>query len=190
MTRRPSTANATPQPKRCAIYTRKSTTAGLDQAFNSLDAQYEACLGYIQRQPGWSLIEERYDDGGFTGANIERPGFTRLLADVDARKVDIIVVYKVDRLSRSLLDFVKVLERLNAVGASFVAVTQNFSTADAMGRLTMNMLMSFAELERSTRARDCGTDAGQNSRLPSQGHVDGRAGALRLLEGSEEAGCQ
>ena len=157
MTRRAPVANATPQTKRCASYTRKSTTAGLEQAFNSLDAQYEACLGYIQRQPGWSLIGERYDDGGFTGANIERPGFTRLLADVDARKVDIIVVYKVDRLSRSLLDFVKVLERLNAVGASFVAVTQNFSTADAMGRLTMNMLMSFAEFERSMiaeRTRD------------------------------------
>jgi DNA invertase Pin-like site-specific DNA recombinase len=146
-----------PQVKRCAIYTRKSTTAGLEQAFNSLDAQYEACLAYIQRQLGWSLIEERYDDGGFTGANIERPAFTRLLADVDARKVDIIVVYKVDRLSRSLLDFVKVLERLNTAGASFVAVTQNFSTADAMGRLTMNMLMSFAEFERSMiaeRTRD------------------------------------
>lgn len=114
-------------------------------------------LDQLDRQPGWKLSDERYDDGGFTGANIDRPAFTRLMADVEARKVDVIVVYKVDRLSRSLLDFVKVMERLGAAGASFVSVTQNFSTADAMGRLTMNMLMSFAEFERemiSERTRD------------------------------------
>lgn len=146
-----------PETKRCAIYTRKSTTMGLEQEFNSLDAQYESCLAYIQRTQGWTLVDERYDDGGFTGANTDRPAFTRLMADVDAGKIDVIVVYKVDRLSRSLLDFVKVMERLNAKGASFVSVTQNFSTADAMGRLTMNMLMSFAEFERemiSERTRD------------------------------------
>jgi site-specific DNA recombinase len=143
--------------KRCAVYTRKSTTAGLDQAFSSLDAQRDACVGYVQRQAGWTLIDERYDDGGFTGANIERPAFQRLLADVGAGKVDVVVVYKVDRLSRSLLDFVNVMERFNAGGAAFVSVTQNFSTADAMGRLTLNMLMSFAEFERemiSERTRD------------------------------------
>ncbi len=143
--------------KRCAIYTRKSTTMGLEQEFNSLDAQRESCLAYIQRQQGWTLVDERYDDGGFTGANIDRPAFTRLMADVEAGKVDVIVVYKVDRLSRSLLDFVKVMERLSSAGASFVSITQNFSTADAMGRLTMNMLISFAEFERSMiaeRTRD------------------------------------
>lgn len=146
-----------PETKRCAIYTRKSTTLGLEQDFNSLDAQRDSCLAYIERQPGWKLVDERYDDGGFTGANTDRPAFQRLMGDIDAGKVDVIVVYKVDRLSRSLLDFVKVMERLNTAGASFVSVTQNFSTADAMGRLTMNMLMSFAEFERemiSERTRD------------------------------------
>ncbi|RJS14248.1 recombinase family protein [Corallococcus sp. H22C18031201] len=143
--------------KRCAVYTRKSTAAGLEMEFNSLDAQREACLSYVQRQAGWTLMDERYDDGGFTGANMERPAFQRLLQDVDAKRVDVVVVYKVDRLSRSLLDFAKVMERLNMAGASFVSVTQNFSTADAMGRLTLNMLMSFAEFERemiSERTRD------------------------------------
>jgi len=158
MSRRSSSGGtAAPEAKRVAIYTRKSTTMGLEQDFNSLDAQRDACLTYIERQPGWKLVDERYDDGGFTGANIDRPAFTRLMADVEAHKVDVIIVYKVDRLSRSLLDFVKVMERLNAAGASFVSITQNFSTADAMGRLTMNMLMSFAEFERemiSERTRD------------------------------------
>jgi DNA invertase Pin-like site-specific DNA recombinase len=157
MTRRPTPSAAATETKRCAIYTRKSTSAGLEQDFNSLDAQREACLAYIQRQPGWTLVEERYDDGGFTGANTDRPAFQRLMADIDAGKVDVIVVYKVDRLSRSLLDFVKVMERLGSTGASFASVTQNFSTADAMGRLTMNLLASFAEFERSMiaeRTRD------------------------------------
>lgn len=143
--------------KRCAVYTRKSTAAGLEQEFNSLDAQREACVTYIARQPDWILVPDRYDDGGFTGATIERPAFQRLLADVDAGKIDVIVCYKVDRLSRSLLDFARVMDRLNEAGTSFVAVTQNFSTADAMGRLTLNMLMSFAEFERemiAERTRD------------------------------------
>jgi DNA invertase Pin-like site-specific DNA recombinase len=143
--------------RRCAIYTRKSTSVGLEQDFNSLDAQREACTAYIGRQPGWTLVDERYDDGGFTGANIERPAFQRLLADIGAKKIDVVVVYKVDRLSRSLLDFAKLMERFGAAGASFVSVTQNFSTADAMGRLTLNMLMSFAEFEREMigeRTRD------------------------------------
>lgn len=143
--------------RRCAIYTRKSTSMGLEQEFNSLHAQREACLAYIDRQPGWLLVPDSYDDGGFTGANTDRPAFQRLLADVEARRVDIIVVYKVDRLSRSLLDFAKVMERLSAADTSFVSVTQNFSTADAMGRLTLNMLMSFAEFERemiAERTRD------------------------------------
>ena len=146
-----------PARRTCAIYARKSTTAGLEMDFNSLDAQREACTAYIQRQPGWTLVNERYEDGGFSGATIERPAFQRLLADIDAKKIDVVVVYKVDRLSRSLLDFAKLMERFSAGGTSFVSVTQNFSTADAMGRLTLNMVMSFAEFERemiSERTRD------------------------------------
>ena len=148
---------ASPETRRCAVYTRKSTSAGLDQDFNSLDAQREACVAYIQRQPRWTFLPDRYDDGGFTGANTDRPAFQKLLADIDAGKVDVVVVYKVDRLSRSLLDFSRLMERFNRAGASFVSVTQNFSTADAMGRLTLNMLMSFAEFEREMigeRTRD------------------------------------
>jgi DNA invertase Pin-like site-specific DNA recombinase len=144
--------------RRCAIYTRKSTTHGLEQEFNSLDAQREACESYIRSQVslGWEKVAT-YDDGGFTGANIERPGFQRLLHDIDQGLIDVVVVYKVDRLSRSLLDFAKVMERFNKGNAAFVSVTQNFSTADAMGRLTLNILMSFAEFEREMigeRTRD------------------------------------
>ena len=154
---RKSTPKGAPKTRRCAIYTSKSTPVGLEQDFNSLDAQREACAAYIQKQPGWTLVDERYDDGGFTGANIERPAFQRLLTDIDEGKIDVVVVYKVDRLSRSLLDFAKLMERFGAAGTSFVSVTQNFSTADAMGRLTLNMLMSFAEFEREMigeRTRD------------------------------------
>jgi DNA invertase Pin-like site-specific DNA recombinase len=125
--------------------------------FNSLDAQREACEAYIQRQQGWVLVPSRYDDGGYTGANTDRPAFQRLLADVEAKKIDIVVVYKVDRLSRSLLDFAKLVERFDKAGAAFVSVTQNFSTADPMGKLTLNILMSFAEFERdmiASRTRD------------------------------------
>jgi len=153
--------NGTPAPpaRRCAIYTRKSTSEGLDQEFNSLDAQREACERYIaaREHDGWSVVDGRYDDGGFTGANLERPAFQRLMADVEARKLDVVVVYKVDRLSRSLLDFAQVMDRFNKADVAFVSVTQNFSTADAMGRLTLNMLMSFAEFERemiAERTRD------------------------------------
>jgi site-specific DNA recombinase len=157
MTRGRARPNAAPPTRRCAIYTRKSTSVGLEQDFNSLDAQREACAAYIGKQPGWTLVEERYDDGGFTGANTDRPAFQKLLADIDAARIDVVVVYKVDRLSRSLLDFARLMERFGRVGASFVSVTQNFSTADAMGRLTLNMLMSFAEFEREMigeRTRD------------------------------------
>ncbi|MCC6644561.1 MAG: recombinase family protein [Polyangiaceae bacterium] len=157
MKRQTSQPSAVEAPKRCAIYTRKSTSAGLDQAFNSLDAQRDACLSYVARQAGWTVVPERYDDGGFTGANTDRPAFQRLMNDVDAGAIDVIVVYKVDRLSRSLLDFVNTMERLAKAEAAFVSVTQNFSTADAMGRLTMRLLASFAEFERemiSERTRD------------------------------------
>jgi DNA invertase Pin-like site-specific DNA recombinase len=142
-------------PRRAAIYTRKSTSAGLERDFNSLDAQREACESYAKSQ-GWKIVGT-YDDGGFTGANIDRPAFQRLLADIEAGQIDVVVVYKVDRLSRSLLDFARVMERFSKAGTAFVSVTQHFSTADAMGRLTLNMLMSFAEYERemiADRTRD------------------------------------
>ena len=136
--------------KRCAVYTRKSTEDGLEQEFNSLDAQREACEAFIlsQKHEGWTLVPNRYDDGGFSGGSMERPGLKALLADVDAGLVDVIVVYKVDRLTRSLADFAKIVERLDAKGASFVSVTQAFNTTTSMGRLTLNVLLSFAKFER------------------------------------------
>jgi DNA invertase Pin-like site-specific DNA recombinase len=148
-----------PRGSRCAIYTRKSTEEGLEQEFNSLDAQYEACAAYVasQRHEGWTLCRERYDDGGFSGGNTERPGLKRLLADIQAGKIDIIVVYKVDRLTRSLADFAKIVEVLDARGASFVSITQAFNTTTSMGRLTLNVLLSFAQFEREVtgeRIRD------------------------------------
>lgn len=144
---------------RCAIYTRKSTDEGLEQEFNSLDSQREACEAYTlsQRHEGWSLIPEYYDDGGYSGGNMDRPALRQLLADVQAGKVDVIVVYKVDRLTRSLADFAKIVEILDAAGASFVSVTQAFNTTTSMGRLTLNVLLSFAQFERevtSERIRD------------------------------------
>ncbi|PLK26692.1 recombinase family protein [Novosphingobium sp. TH158] len=144
---------------RCAVYTRKSTEDGLDQEFNSLDAQYEACAAYAlsQRHEGWALNPERYDDGGFSGGNMQRPGLSRLLADVAAGKVDIILLYKIDRLTRSLADFAKIVEVLDKAGASFVSITQSFNTTTSMGRLTLNMLLSFAQFEREVtgeRIRD------------------------------------
>ena len=159
MTRRAPRTPAEPTTRWCAIYTRKSTSAGLEQEFNSLYAQREACAAYVRARAhdGWQLCPRTYEDGGFTGANTNRPGFQQLLDDVDAGRVQVIVVYKVDRLSRSLLDFSQIMERLNEAGCAFVSVTQNFSTADAMGRLTLNMLMSFAEFERemiAERTRD------------------------------------
>jgi len=143
----------------CAIYTRKSTEEGLEQEFNSLDAQREACEAYItsQRHEGWRLVRDAYDDGGFSGGNMERPGLKRLLADIEAGKVDVIVVYKVDRLTRSLADFAKIVDVLDAKGASFVSVTQSFNTTTSMGRLTLNVLLSFAQFEREVtgeRIRD------------------------------------
>ncbi|MXO70293.1 recombinase family protein [Alteraurantiacibacter buctensis] len=144
---------------RCAVYTRKSTEDGLEQEFNSLDAQREACEAYIlsQRHEGWTLVPDRYDDGGYSGGNIERPGLKALLAGIDAGLVDVIVVYKVDRLTRSLADFAKIVERLDAKQASFVSVTQAFNTTTSMGRLTLNVLLSFAQFEREVtgeRIRD------------------------------------
>jgi DNA invertase Pin-like site-specific DNA recombinase len=142
------------QQKRCAIYTRKSTEEGLDMAFNSLDAQREACEAYIksQRSEGWLLLPTAYDDGGFSGGSMARPGLKRLMADVEAGKVDVIVVYKVDRLTRALSDFAKIVDVLDAAGASFVSVTQAFNTTTSMGRLTLNVLLSFAQFEREVGA--------------------------------------
>lgn len=139
---------------RCAIYTRKSSDEGLDQEFNSLDAQREACAAYIasQKHEGWKLLPEHYDDGGASGATMERKGLQRLLDDIDAGKVDLVVVYKVDRLTRSLADFAKLIERLDASGSSFVSVTQAFNTSTSMGRLTLNVLLSFAQFEREVTA--------------------------------------
>ena len=159
MKRSSATATNVAAVRRCAVYTRKSTSAGLEQEFNSLDAQREACEQYIkaQRHAGWRCIPDPYDDGGFSGANLDRPGFTRLIADVDAGRVDVVVCYKIDRISRSLLDFTTVMNRLNQAGVAFVSVTQNFSTTDAAGRLTLNLLATFAEFEREMigeRTRD------------------------------------
>jgi len=139
---------------RCAIYTRVSTDAGLDQEFNSLDAQYDAASAYIRSQAhaSWTLVRTRYDDGGFSGGSTDRPALQRLLADIKARKVQIIVVYKVDRLTRSLADFAKLVELFDAHGVSFVSVTQQFNTTTSMGRLTLNVLLSFAQFEREVTA--------------------------------------
>lgn len=144
---------------RCAVYTRKSTEEGLDMEFNSLDAQREACEAFIasQRSEGWVCMRDRYDDGGFSGGNLERPGLTRLLEDVEAGLVDVIVVYKIDRLSRSLMDFARLVEVLDRHKVTFVSVTQAFNTTTSMGRLTLNVLLSFAQFEREVtgeRIRD------------------------------------
>jgi site-specific DNA recombinase len=147
------------RPVRCAIYTRVSTDHGLDQEFNSLDAQYDAASAYIRSQAhaGWTLIRSRYDDGGYSGGSTDRPDLQKLLDDIRSRKIDVIVVYKVDRLTRSLADFAKLVELFDAHGVSFVSVTQQFNTTTSMGRLTLNVLLSFAQFERevtSERIRD------------------------------------
>ena len=144
---------------RCAIYTRVSTDQGLEQDFNSLDAQYDASQAYIRSQAhaGWSLLRAKYDDGGFSGGNTDRPALQRLLEDVREGRVDVIVVYKVDRLTRSLADFAKLVELFDRHHVSFVSVTQQFNTTTSMGRLTLNVLLSFAQFERevtSERIRD------------------------------------
>src|SRR5271169_4840971 len=144
---------------RCAIYTRKSSEEGLEQQFNSLHAQREACEAFIisQRHEGWSCLPQGYDDGGRSGGNMERPALQLLLADIRDGKVDVVVVYKIDRLTRSLADFAKIVEIFDARGVSFVSVTQQFNTTNSMGRLTLNVLLSFAQFEREVtgeRIRD------------------------------------
>src|SRR5229473_2521841 len=135
---------------RCASYTRKSTEEGLDQEFNSLHAQREAGEAYIKSQKhlGWTLVSTHYDDGGFTGGNLDRPALQQLLEDIDAHHIDCVVVYKVDRLSRSLLDFARLVDRFDQRSVSFVSVTQQFNTTTSLGRLTLNILLSFAQFER------------------------------------------
>ena len=135
---------------RCAIYTRKSSEEGLDMEFNSLDAQREACEAYIasQKSEGWVATRDRYDDGGFSGGNLDRPGLKQLLADIDDGLIDVVVVYKIDRLSRALMDFSKLVEVFDRNGVTFVSVTQSFNTTTSMGRLTLNILLSFAQFER------------------------------------------
>ncbi|WCR09684.1 recombinase family protein [Paracoccus stylophorae] len=139
---------------RCAVYTRKSSEEGLEQEFNSLHAQREACESYIasQRSEGWVLVRDQYDDGGISGGTLERPGLQRLLADIDDGLVDVVVVYKIDRLSRSLADFAKLVEVFDRNGVTFVSVTQSFNTTTSMGRLTLNILLSFAQFEREVTA--------------------------------------
>jgi DNA invertase Pin-like site-specific DNA recombinase len=139
---------------RCAIYTRVSTDSGLDQEFNSLDAQYDAASAYIRSQAHahWTLVRTRYDDGGFSGGSTDRPALQQLLADIKTRKINVVVVYKVDRLTRSLADFAKLVELFDGHGVSFVSVTQQFNTTTSMGRLTLNVLLSFAQFEREVTA--------------------------------------
>jgi site-specific DNA recombinase len=160
MRRRPSarSSSATPS-RRCAVYTRVSTDHGLEQDFNSLDAQREACAAYVRSQAheGWVPAHGRYDDGGYSGASLDRPALQALLAEVQKDQIDVIVVYKVDRLTRSLADFAKLIELLDAHGVSFISITQSFNTTTSMGRLTLNMLLSFAQFEREVtgeRIRD------------------------------------
>ncbi len=144
---------------RCAIYTRKSSEEGLGQAFNSLDAQREACEAYIrsQQHEGWTVLPAMYDDGGFSGGTMDRPALKLLLSDIATGKVDVVLVYKIDRRTRSLFDFAKIVEAFDAKGVSFVSITQQFNTTTSMGRLTLNVLLSFAQFEREVageRIRD------------------------------------
>ena len=159
MSRAPTTVLAIPRRLRCAIYTRKSSEEGLDMEFNSLDAQREACEAYVasQRAEGWAAIREPYDDGGVSGGTLDRPALKRLLVDVEAGLIDVIVVYKIDRLSRSLMDFARLVEIFERNQVTFVSVTQSFNTTTSMGRLTLNILLSFAQFEREVigeRIRD------------------------------------
>jgi site-specific DNA recombinase len=180
---------------RCAIYTRKSTEEGLQQEFNSLDAQRESAEAYVlsQRHAGWTVLAERYDDGGYTGANLERPALERLLQDIDVGKIDAVIVYKVDRLSRSLLDFARLMGVFEKREVSLVSVTQQFNTTASLGRLTLNILLSFAQFEREIigeRTRDKMAAARRKGKwtggIPMLGY-DVAAGGGKLVVNEEEA---
>lgn len=168
---------------RCAVYTRKSTEEGLDQEFNSLDAQREACAAFIASQVGlgWKLLSDRYDDPGFSGGSMERPALQRLLQDIRDKKIDVVVVYKIDRLSRSLTDFSRIVEVFDQAGVSFVSVTQQFNTTTSMGRLTLNVLLSFAQFEREVTAERIRDKIAASKK---KGHVDGRKGTA-WIQGRE-----
>ena len=169
----------TPKPLRCAIYTRKSTEHGLEQEFNSLDAQREACEAYIKSQAsqGWRALPQHYDDPAYSGGNLDRPALKKLLADIEAGKVDVVVVYKIDRLTRSLADFAKLVEAFDARSISFVAVTQQFNTTTSMGRLTLNVLLVLCPVRAGAVLR---AGPGQDRGLPAQGQMDRRHRAARL----------
>src|SRR4030081_4047546 len=159
MTRKRSATPSPLQKLRCAVYTRKSSEEGLEMEFNSLEAQREPCEAYVasQRAEGWILVPDRYDDGGFSAGTLDRPALKRLLADIEAGKVNIVVVYKIDRLSRLLMDFSRLVEVFDEHKVTFVSVTQSFNTTTSMGRLTLNILLSFAQFERGVigeRIRD------------------------------------
>ena len=155
-----------PSVRHCAIYTRKSSEEGLEQDFNSLHAQREACEAFIKSQTGegWRLIKNAYDDGGLSGGSMERPALTRLMTDIGSGLVDVVVVYKVDRLTRSLSDFAKIVEDFEAHGVSFVSVTQRFDTSTSMGRLTLNVLLSFAQFEHEMTGERIRDSPLQNAR--------------------------
>lgn len=161
---------------RCAIYTRKSTEEGLEQSFNSLDAQRDSCEAYIKSQTheGWKILTKHYDDGGYSGGTMNRPAFQELLKDIEQDKIDIVVVYKVDRLTRSLMDFSKIVDVFDKHNTSFVSITQHFNTTTSMGRLTLNILLSFAQFEREVtgeRIRDkFAASAKKGCGLPVQLH--------------------
>lgn len=186
-----------PRRIRCAIYTRKSTEEGLDQAFNSLDAQREACEAYIRSQhhEGWRPIPRSYDDGGFSGGNLDRPALRALMADIEAGQVGMVVVYKIDRLTRSLSDFSKLIEKLDAAGCSFVSVTQAFNTSSSMGRLTLNVLLSFAQFEREVTAERIRDKIASSKKkgmwmggmVPLGYDIDRQPGARRLVINAAEA---
>jgi len=181
---------------RCAVYTRKSTDEGLDQAFNTLDAQRDAAEAFIrsQRGEGWVVLPDHYDDGGYTGANMDRPALQRLLQDVRDGLVDCVMVYKVDRLTRSLLDFARIMEVLDKYGASFVSVTQQFNTTSSLGRLTLNILLSFAQFERemiAERTKDKMSAARRKGRwvggIPMLGYDLSDRGAALVVNEDEAA---
>src|SRR5437870_771113 len=191
----PSEPNAAPRPLRCAIYTRKSTEDGLNQPFNSLEAQREAGEAYIlsQRHAGWTVVAERYDDGGYTGGNLDRPALQKLIMDMEGGRVDCAVVYEVDRLSRSLLDFARLMDVFERHGVSLVSVTQPLNTTVSLGRLTLNILLSFAQFEReiiSERTRDKMAAARRKGKwmggIPVLGY-DVAPGGGRLVVNREEA---
>jgi DNA invertase Pin-like site-specific DNA recombinase len=191
----PNEAKASPRPLRCAIYTRKSTEDGLNQPFNTLEAQREAAEAYIlsQRHVGWTVVAERYDDGGYTGGNLDRPALQKLITDMEAGRVNCVVIYKVDRLSRSLLDFARLMDVFERHGVNLVSVTQPLNTTVSMGRLTLNILLSFAQFEReiiSERTRDKMAAARKKGKwmggVPVLGY-DVMPGGGRLVVNNEEA---